>query len=124
MKTSLGFDRLGRRPLSLLARRVCGGIVFCSFVLSLLVLPLQAQGSATGTVEGRVQNAATGNYLTNARVRVAGTSLETFTNSSGEYRITGVPPGQATLNIFYTGMAPQQVSVTVPASAVTQQDVS
>src|SRR6185436_17033791 len=123
MKTSLGFNCMGVNPLLFLARRVFGGLLFGSFLLSLLVLPLRAQSGTTGAVEGRVQNAVTGNYLNNARVRVAGTNIEAFTNSSGEYHITGVPAGPATLNIFYTGMAPQQVSVTVPASATAQQDV-
>src|SRR2546430_6017629 len=62
-----------------------------------------AQAAAAGVVTGRVQSALTGNYLTNARVRVAGTNLEAFTNSAGEYRLTGVPAGQATLDVFYTG---------------------
>ncbi len=87
-------------------------------------MPLQAQGTSGAVVTGRVQNAVSGNYLTNARVRVAGTKLETFTDSSGEYRLTGVPAGQATLDVFYTGMAAQKVLVSVPASGSVSQDVA
>ena len=71
-----------------------------------------AQQAATGVVEGRVQNAASGNYLNNARVRVAGTTIETFTNPFGEVRLT-VEPARSTLEIFFTGLAGQRLAVTV-----------
>jgi len=89
----------------------------------LLVNSLSAQAVAGGVVEGRVQSAATGNYLNNARVRVAGTTREIFTNTAGEYRFEGLPAGSATLEVFFTGMAPQAVTVTVPASGAVQKDV-
>jgi iron complex outermembrane receptor protein len=111
------------RSWSAVSRRIffLAAAMACFFAL---IVPARAQGSGTGVIVGRVQNSATGNYLNNARVRVAGTNLEAFTNSAGEFRITGAPPGAATLNVFYTGMAPQQVSVTVPASGSVQKDVS
>ena len=86
--------------------------------------PLRAQTAGAGVVSGRVQNAVTGNYLNNARVRVAGTTLEAFTNAAGEYRLTGVPAGSATLTVFYTGLAVQKLIVAVPASGAVEQDVS
>ena len=82
-----------------------------------------AQTAQGGSVEGRVQSAATGNFLTHARIRVAGSTREVFTNSSGEYRIVDLPPGPATLDVFFTGMAPQTVSVTIPASGALQRNV-
>src|ERR1051326_8168874 len=124
MNSSLRFDRLGRLSLPFLSRALVRGLALFSCALSVALLPLQAQTGSTGAVEGRVQNAATGNYLNNARVRVVGTNIETFTNSAGEYRLAGVPAGQATLNVFYTGLVPQQVNVTVASSGVAQQDVS
>lgn len=99
-------------------------ILIYSILLLAASLSTQAQTVATGVVEGRVQSSASGKFLNNARVRVVGTDIEAFTNSAGEYRIAGVPPGQATLNVFYTGMAPQQLTVTVPTSGVVQQDAS
>lgn len=88
-----------------------------------LAPPAHAQTSGSGTIVGRVQNAVTGNYLNNARVRVVGTNLEVFTNAAGEYRISGVPVGQATLDVFYTGLSTQRLSAVVPASGELQQDV-
>ena len=86
---------------------------------------LHAQTPAgAAVVQGRVQNATSGNYLNNARIRVAGTTLETFTNSFGEYRLAGLPAGPATLEVFYTGLEPQRLSVSVPAAGTVEQDVS
>ena len=47
----------------------------------------------TGTIEGRVLNTRNGEYLERARVTVEGTQIETFTDSSGHYRLSGLPPG-------------------------------
>ena len=47
--------------------------------------------SGTGTLEGRVLNLTSKSYLTNARITVDGTTLEAFTDDSGEFRLPGVP---------------------------------
>jgi iron complex outermembrane receptor protein len=85
---------------------------------------LWAQTATGGVVSGRIQNAASGSYLNNVRVRVAGTNVEVFTNSFGEYRISNLPPGQTTLEVFYTGLETQKVPVTVPASGTAEQNIS
>jgi TonB-dependent receptor len=107
------------------------GAAFVSWPLlaaSLLTVPAALTSVAlaqagSGTVEGRVQSATSGNYLNNARVRVVGTNLETFTNAFGEYRLAGLPAGTATLEVFYTGLATRRVEVTVPAAGSVQRDL-
>ena len=47
---------------------------------------------------GRVQNAATGQYLNNARVTVKGTDLTVFTDETGTFQLAAVPAGTVTLN--------------------------
>lgn len=88
-----------------------------------LLTPRVHAQAAMGGIEGRVQSAATGNYLSNARVRVAGTTREVFTNSFGEYRLPDLPAGPATLEVVFTGMAPQVVAITVPAGSAVQKDI-
>ncbi len=96
-----------------------------ALVGALAVAPaVRAQAANTGSIEGRVQSAATGNFLSNARVRVAGTTREAFTNSFGEYRFLGLPAGPTTLEVFFTGVAPQTVSVTVTAGGSVTRDVA
>ncbi len=81
-----------------------------------------AQSVATGTVEGRVLNVRNGEYIERARVTVEGTGLETFTDASGQYRLTNVPAGPARVRVFFTGLDMQMESVAVTAGATAQRD--
>lgn len=87
------------------------------------VVPAVAQDS-TGVVTGRVQNAVSGNALNLARVTVAGTSRDYFTNEYGEYRVAGLPAGEVTLSFSYTGLETQTVKVNVVAGQEAVQDVN
>ena len=78
-----------------------------------------AQGQ-TGSVIGRVQNEVTGRYLNNALVKVKGTDIETLSDEAGRFRITNVPAGSATLEVFYTGLERQNVTINViPSQEIT-----
>src|SRR4051812_22839299 len=93
-------------------------------IATLLATPAaRAQGATTGTIEGRVQNAATGDYLQNARVTVKGTNLEALTDDAGAFQLTGVPAGRTTLRVFFTGLDSQELPVTVTPGARAQQNV-
>ncbi|HVY69135.1 MAG TPA: carboxypeptidase regulatory-like domain-containing protein, partial [Verrucomicrobiae bacterium] len=72
---------------------------------------------------GRIQNVATGQYLSNARVAVRNSPLVAFTDETGTYRLPEVPGGPAVLEVFYTGLDPQSVSVEVPAGGQIERDV-
>ncbi|MBL9202690.1 MAG: TonB-dependent receptor [Opitutaceae bacterium] len=93
-------------------------------VLSLLaLLPFSAPAqSSSGTVEGRVLNPATGDFLERARVTVEGTAIEAFTDTSGFYRLGGVPAGATRVRAFYTGLAPQTLSANVAAGQTATLD--
>ncbi len=91
--------------------------ILCSLVVSSL-----AQNTPVGIIEGRVFNPATGEYLELARITVEGTTLETFTDSAGRYRLTNVPAGLARLKAFRTGVAEQTQSVSVAPGQMVQQD--
>jgi iron complex outermembrane receptor protein len=101
--------------------------------LLLTAAPASAQGataataaatSATGAIAGRVLNVGTGQYLTNARVTVKGTSTTVFTDKDGSYRIAGVPSGPATLEVFFTDLDLATAQVLVPAGGTVQQDIN
>ena len=83
-----------------------------------------AQSTAVGLIEGRVTNPRTGAYVENARVTVAGTALETFTESDGSYRLTNVPAGNARVTVLFSGMPPQVVAVDVRSGQVTTRDIA
>ena len=54
---------------------------------------------ATGAITGRVMNAAGDGFLERVRVTVEGTTLQAFTNEFGEYRLSDVPAGAATVRV-------------------------
>ncbi|MGC4072397.1 MAG: TonB-dependent receptor [Nibricoccus sp.] len=87
-------------------------------------LSAQTAAAAAGSVQGRVLNGTNGMYLSNAKVSVDGTTLETFTNQFGEYTLNNVPAGAATIRVTYTGQTPQVIPVVVSAGATTTKDVS
>jgi hypothetical protein len=92
--------------------------------LALLVAPLAAQTTSTGSVAGRVQNEATGQYLNNARVTVRGTDLEAFTDDTGSFRLNQVPAGPVVLDVLYSGLDPLQVPLTVAAGQLAERDIN
>ena len=94
--------------------------------LLLALLPLagvvHAQAPATGTITGRVQNSIGGAALENARITIAGTSREAFTDAFGEYRLPGLPAGEVTLRVFFTGLAPQTATVSITPGGTARRD--
>ena len=87
-----------------------------------LAASLSAQAVSVGTIEGRVFNTRNGEYLERAHVTIEGTSLEAFTDSGGQFRISNVPAGAVKLKIFYTGQDAQTDTVTVGAGETVQHD--
>jgi iron complex outermembrane receptor protein len=83
-----------------------------------------AQTAESGSLRGRVLNAANGMYLGNARVTVEGTNIETFTNQFGEYTVSNVPAGTVTIRVTYTGQTPQTAAVTIAAGQEATHNVS
>jgi iron complex outermembrane receptor protein len=93
-------------------------------VLSLLLPTIRAASPATGGISGRILNVVTGQYLNNVRVAVPGSDLVAFTDQTGSYRLAGVPAGATVIEVFYTGLDLQRITVAVPAGGVVEQDVA
>src|SRR5690606_26814407 len=74
-----------------------------------------AAAPASAAVSGRIQNSVTGQYLTNARIAVRGTDRVVFTDDSGIFRLTGLTPGAVVLDVFFTGLDPQQIPLELAA---------
>ncbi|MDO8544094.1 MAG: carboxypeptidase regulatory-like domain-containing protein [Opitutaceae bacterium] len=92
--------------------------------LGCVLITASAYAQITGTVEGRVYNPANGEYLERARITVEGTTLETFTDADGNYRLTNVPVGTAKVRAFFTGFAAQTNAVQVAAGQSVRHDIS
>lgn len=100
--------------------RVCalGGLL--ALVGSVAALAQSASGS--GTILGRVFNPATQEYVRNAEVAIPGTNLVTYTADDGSYSLSGVPAGQVTLSVIYTGYVPATAQLTVGVGLTTTRD--
>src|SRR5688500_7754022 len=104
-------------------RHACRCLLFGTFAVRVFLLSLVlgsfsapsrtfAAETATGTITGRVSNAATGTYLESALVAIEGTSLQTATARGGEFSLT-VPAGTHTVVVNYTGLDPARETVQV-----------
>jgi TonB-dependent receptor len=84
------------------------------------VLSLHAQAAGTGTIQGRVYNPVSKEYVNNAEVRLEGGNQVTFTEQDGSFRLVDVPAGTATLVVNYSGynQAKESFTVTAGQSAV------
>lgn len=78
---------------------------------------------STGAVEGRVQNAVSGRYLNNARVSVKDSNLLVMTDEFGRYVLPRVPSGPAVIEVYYTGMTPQNITLNISAGLTITHDV-
>lgn len=104
-------------------RRLSRLVFALGWIATLAAQPSPAP-SGTGTIEGRVSNPDTGEYLELVRLTVEGTTLETFTDATGRYRLTNVPAGTVRVRAFRTGVAEQTASVAVAPGAVVERDIA
>lgn len=84
--------------------------------------PLAAQG--TGVIRGRVIDSGTQRPIENAQVTIAGTGLRVVTNASGEYTITGAPPGSRDVSVRRIGYSRATKTVSVGSGATATVDFS
>ena len=78
--------------------------------------------TASASISGRVQNETAGQYLSSARVTVRGTNLAVFTDETGTFRLPAVPAGEVVLEIFYTGLDPLRVTLTLAPGETVERD--
>jgi TonB-dependent receptor len=83
---------------------------------------LAAQPGASGRVTGRIFNPATQEYVRNAEITVEGSNAIAFSGDDGSYVLSGVPSGDVTLTVTYTGYERTTSKVTVPAGQTAVRD--
>jgi TonB-dependent receptor len=75
-----------------------------------------------GSLSGRVTDAGTGLSLAGARVSIAGTNQETFTDATGEFSLANVAPGARSVEFHYVGY--DTLTRTVEVSGATRLDAA
>src|SRR5688572_21078779 len=94
--------------------------LFACFVA--FAISLSAQNATTATIRGTISNAATGNNLNQASVRLSGLPHETLTERDGSYTIIGVAPGTYEITVSYTGLDAEKRTVIVSPGETSRQD--
>lgn len=85
--------------------------------IALVLTPALATAQGTGTIRGRVTDAATGAALAGAQIRIDGTTLGTQSGNDGSYTVTGVPAGSQFVSVRRVGYAPERASITMAGAA-------
>jgi iron complex outermembrane recepter protein len=104
------------------ARRMARAIMRTGLAVVVAAACGDLAAQETGTISGQVTNEVTESPLSRARVTVIGTGLETFTDSSGWYRLRGVTPGATNVNVTYLGFTSRTDTVTVKSSEESRLD--
>jgi iron complex outermembrane recepter protein len=81
--------------------------------LALLTATFTARAADAATLTGSVSNIATGNLLEGAKVEIPQLALAAFTDNTGRYVLTPVPPGTHEIVVTYLGLDPMRRSVMV-----------
>lgn len=92
------------------------------FALCLAAVPVGAQTTGTGFIDGTIVNASTQVLIDNVRVTVDGTEIEAVTDRSGQFRLRNVPAGLVRVRTSYFGLDEQIQAVEVVAGRTVQAD--
>ncbi len=82
-----------------------------------------ASQEGTGTVRGKVTDAANGRGLAEAQIVIVGTRVGAISSTNGEYVITAVPAGARAISVRRIGYSPATLPVIVTAGATSTLDV-
>jgi hypothetical protein len=82
------------------------------------------QNIGSGALRGRVLNTATGDYLRNAEVRIEGSRNVAYTQEGGHFQLTGIPAGDITVLVKYTGLQESRSTVSIEAGKTGTLDIA
>jgi iron complex outermembrane receptor protein len=89
--------------------------------VAVLLLPVSAAWAQGGVIQGAVF-ADQGQPLVRVQVVVKGTEHKALTDDNGQYNLSGVPPGQKTVEVAVKGFRTQTLNVTVSADRAATAD--
>jgi TonB-dependent starch-binding outer membrane protein SusC len=101
-----------------------GRCLFLALVGGLLLAPQLSAQDATGTIRGRVVDAASQQPLSSVNVVIVGTTRGAVSQNDGSYLLVNVTPGTQTVRSSRIGYTPQTQTVTVTAGGSATADFS
>ncbi len=93
-------------------------------VFAWLAAALTASAQDTGTIQGRVFNPVSKEYVRDAEVRLDGTNQVTYTEGDGSFSFANVPAGSAAITVNYTGYNVVKESFTVTAGQAAVREIN
>ncbi|HEV8365729.1 MAG TPA: TonB-dependent receptor [Gemmatimonadaceae bacterium] len=93
-----------------------------TLALVLAATPVLTLAQGTGTVRGRVTDAAANRGIGDVQVTVSGTRIGVMSGQDGAYTLTAVPAGSRTITARRLGFQLATQTVTVPASGTVTVD--
>lgn len=99
--------------------RLCRVAAFVFLVSSVWGAPSQLLAQTTGTVAGRVRDAASLRPLSEAQVFIPSLGLGNLSNTEGAFVIRNVPPGEFTVRVTILGYSAQELTATVRTGETT-----
>jgi iron complex outermembrane recepter protein len=112
-----------RHPIASSVLALCFHRLAWPLALLLFVPGWLLAQSATGTVQGRVFNPSTGEYVRNAEIRVKGTERIAYSEEGGAYQLDNVPAGSATLEVTFVGYQTTATTVMVTPGTIATRDL-
>ncbi len=85
---------------------------------------VDAQPAGTGTIQGRVYNPTSKEYVRDAEVRLEGTNRTDYTANDGSFEFRNVPAGTAAITVTYTGYNSVRESFTVTAGQPAVREIN
>jgi TonB-dependent receptor len=95
--------------------RIAAALVGAFVLLVSTASNLPAQAGTAGTLQGKVYNPGTGNYLQGASVVIVGSNQVQLTDRLGQYVFPSVPAGSVMVRVSYPGLPDATASATVSA---------
>jgi len=84
-------------------------------LLAFLFMSVAPAQTNAGRITGIVTNSSGNAFLEGATVTIDGSNRMTTTDRRGEFDFGGIPPGDYSLRVAYTGMAPASIRAVVTA---------
>ena len=83
-----------------------------------------AQTAATGTIQGRVYNPVSKEYVRNAEIRLEGTSQVAYSENDGSFQFQNVPAGPAVIAVSFAGYEPVKETFTVAPGQTAVREIN
>ncbi len=83
-----------------------------------------APTSGAGSIQGRVFNPVSKDYVRNAQVRIEGTDRVDYTENDGSFEFNNVPAGPTTITVTYTGYNTARETFTVTSGQTATREIN